>query len=126
MSTQLLLQGDTTLKLHGLINHWNEIDSEPWVEKFIHWEVTHRLAKSLDNRLYAARIESFKPLIHFDWNWPKYCEREVIDRLMELDFMKEATNLIFCGPNGAGKTKTASNIAINQLSKDQQLYSQPP
>ncbi len=56
MSTELLLQRATTLKLHGLINHWNEINSEAWVEKFIHWEETNRLAKSLDNRLYAASV----------------------------------------------------------------------
>ena len=117
MSSELLLQRATTLKLHGLVNHWNEINSEPWVEKFIHWEETHRLAKSLDNRLYAAKIEPFKPLIHFDWNWPKYCERDVIERLMDLEFMKDATNLIFCGPNGAGKTMIASNIAYQSIIK---------
>ena len=117
MSTELLLQRARAMKLYGLVNHWSEIDLEPWVEKLIHWEETHRLSKSLDNRLRAARLGHFKSLVEFDWSWPKHCERDVIERWMDLDFMKESLNLILCGPNGVGKTMIARNIAHQSIVK---------
>jgi len=117
MSTEILLQRAKALKLYGLINHWSEINLEPWVEKCIDWEEAHRLAKSLDNRLRAARIGAFKPLAHFDWQWPRQCDRATIERWMECEFFKENNNLILCGPNGVGKTMIARNITHQSIIK---------
>lgn len=117
MKTDLLLQHAKALKLYGLINHWDEVKENSWVEQLISWEEDYRSTKSLDNRLRGARIGRFKPLTQFDWNWPKHCEREVIERWMDLDFIKDATNLILCGPNGVGKTTIARNVAYQSIIK---------
>lgn len=58
----------------------------------------------------SSCIGRFKPLTNFDWDWPKKCDRMAIEELMELDFIREATNPIFLGPNGVGKTMFAKNI----------------
>ncbi len=34
---------------------------------------------------------------------------------MQLEFIKESTNVIFCGPNGVGKSTIASNIAYEAV-----------
>lgn len=117
MSTEFLYQRAMALKLHGLIQHWNEVATEPWVEPLLRWEETIRSEKSLDNRLRAARLMAFKPLVEFDWKWPKQCERDVIERWMQLDFISDATNPILCGPNGVGKTMIACNIAHQMVLK---------
>lgn len=117
MSTELLLQRAKTLRWHGLVNHWHEVESAPWVEQCIAWEESHRLARSLDNRLRAARIGSFKPLAYFDWQWPRHCDRHAIEQWMQLDFIQEKSNLILCGPNGVGKTMIARNIAYHAVVK---------
>lgn len=117
MKTDLLLQHAKALKLYGLINHWDEVKENSWVEQLISWEEDYRSTKSLDNRLRGARIGRFKPLTQFDWNWPKHCEREVIERWMDLDFIKDATNLILCGPNGVGKTTIARNVAYQSIDR---------
>ena len=117
MSPELLLQRAKTLKLHGLIDHWSECDAEPWVEQLLNWEEIYRTNKSLDNRLRAARIGKFKPLMEFDWNWPKQCDRDAIERWMQLDFIKDASNPILCGPNGVGKTTIARNITHQSILK---------
>ena len=100
-----------------MVNHWHEIKSAPWVEQCIAWEESHRLSRSLDNRLRAARIGSFKPLAHFDWHWPRHCDRHAIEQWMQLDFIQENSNLILCGPNGVGKTMIARNIAYHAVVK---------
>lgn len=112
-----LLQRAKALKLYGVIEHWQEIDSLVWIEKLLHWEEIYRTHKSLDNRLRAARIGKFKPLTEFDWRWPKHCERDVIERWMQLDFITEISNPILCGPNGVGKTTIARNVAHQAILK---------
>lgn len=107
----------TALKFHGLLAHWDEINDLSWVEKLIHWEEQYRATRSLESRLRSARIGRFKPLADFDWDWPKQCDREVIERWMHLDFIKGATNLILCGPNGVGKTTIARNITHQSILK---------
>lgn len=117
MVPDLLLQRAKTLKLHGLVEHWNEVDDTRWIEQLLQWEEVYRSAKSLDNRLRSARIGKFKPLASFDWDWPKECDRGAIEQWMQLDFIKDAINPILCGPNGVGKTTIAANIAHQSIIK---------
>lgn len=110
MSDQLLERAQA-LKLYGMIAHWDEINETGWITDLINWEETERTQRSLERRLASSRIISFKPLAKFDWCWPKKCDHEAIEDLMQLGFLKEATNVIFCGPNGVGKSTIAKNIA---------------
>lgn len=119
MLTELLLHRAQTLKLHGVMSHWDEIneDGVTWLQQFILWEEAERSERSLDSRLRRARIERFKPMADFDWTWPKTCDSEVVEQWMQLGFLKSATNLIVCGPNGVGKTMIACNIAHQAVLK---------
>lgn len=103
------------LKLHGILSHWDEVQNENWLQNLITWEETSRGDRSLERRIKHSRIGRFKPLINFNWNWPKKIDREAIEELMQLNFIKEATNIILCGSNGAGKTTIAKNIAYNAI-----------
>jgi len=73
-------------------------------------ESRDRVRRSLERRLHASGIRSFKPMADFDWTWPKKIDREVIERALTLDFVKEARNLVLLGPNGVGKTMIAKNV----------------
>ncbi len=102
------------LRLHGLLAHWDaltEEDKQRWVEPLIQWEEEERARRSLERRLSQARIGRFKPLVDFDWNWLKRCDRGAIEDLMRLEFMQEAANGVLVGPNGVGKSTVAKNIA---------------
>lgn len=103
------------LRLHGLLAHWSEVMSEPeparWVAQWLEWEAAERGQRSLERRLREAHLGRFKPLADFDWSWPAQCDRAAIEELMRLDFMADATNVVFAGPNGVGKSMCAANIA---------------
>jgi DNA replication protein DnaC len=110
MKNDFLLERAKKLKLYGIISHWEEVQETAWIEDIIVWEEKERVDRSLERRLKSSHIGRFKSLVNFDWNWPKKCDREVVDELMQLDFIKEITNIILCGPNGVGKSTIAKNI----------------
>ena len=111
MTTDTLLLRAKALKLYGIIAHWEEISETIWIESLINWEEEVRSNRGLERRLHSAHIGRFKALALFDWDWPKKCDREAIEELMKLEFIKETTNIILCGPNGVGKSTIACNIA---------------
>jgi DNA replication protein DnaC len=103
------------LKLHGIIAHWDEIDNKEIFDKIAAWEENERTQRSLNRRLTAARLGRFKPLADFDWNWPRKCDRNVIENLMHLHFLNDASNIILSGPNGVGKSTIACNLAYQTI-----------
>ncbi len=98
------------LKLHGLLDHWDEVAQEPWIENLIAWEEMERSRRGLERRMRQARLGAFKTLEDFDWAWPKKIDRPQIDELFELQWLKNATNVVLVGPNGVGKTLLAKNL----------------
>lgn len=114
-TTDDLFERANKLKLHGLLAHWNEVIPTPWLEPLIVWEEDARQQRSLERRLRQARFGRFKPLADFDWQWPEQCDRDAIQDLMTLSFLKEAANAVLVGPNGVGKSTIARNIAYQSV-----------
>lgn len=112
-----LLARVKALKLYGLLDHWDEINDNKFIEKIASWEEKARLDRSLERRLKASRIGQFKPLNEFDWSWPKQCNQLAIQELMTMAFVPQAINVIFCGPNGVGKSTLARNLAYQAVLK---------
>jgi len=113
MNTDSLLERAKKLKLYGLVSRWDEVRQTEWIESIIAWEERERVNRGLERRLASSRIGRFKPIASFDWDWPKKIDREAVEELMQLDFIKESTNIILCGPNGVGKSTIAKNILYN-------------
>ncbi|MGC9973114.1 MAG: IS21-like element helper ATPase IstB [Bryobacteraceae bacterium] len=80
------------------------------LEQLAQAEAAERSRRSLERRLRLSGIKSFKPMADFDWTWPAKIEREVIERALLLDFLREGRNLVLVGRNGLGKTMIAQNI----------------
>ena len=111
-ATDALKERTIALKLHGIVEHWEEIHDQPWLSLLLDWEEEERARRSLERRIKDAKTGRFKPLADFDWDWPSQCDQQSVQRWMSLAFLKEATNLILTGPtNGVGKTLLAKNIA---------------
>jgi len=81
------------------------------LEEVARLEEIERTRRSLQGRLQRARIGRFKPITDFDWNWPKKIDRDLIERALTLEFIREGRNLALIGTNGLGKTMIARNIA---------------
>ena len=110
-----LLKRARALGLYGLIDHWDEVAGQPWLDPLLRWEETERQRRSLERRIRTAKLGRFKPLVDFDWAWPKEIDREQIEELCELSWLDEIRNVVFVGPNGVGKTMLAQNVAYQAL-----------
>src|ERR1043165_3368577 len=99
------------LGFFGLLASWNDIAQEPWLPQLITIEEKERKRRSLERRLRAARIGSFKAMADFDWSWPSRVDREAVDDLLSLKLVDEGVNAVLIGPNGVGKTMILRNIA---------------
>ena len=114
------LRGQATeLRLHGLLGRWAEVMGTPeqarWVAQLLGWEAAERHRRSLERRLRAAHIGAFKSLADFDWAWPTQCDRGVVEELMTLAFLDDASNIVLVGPNGVGKTMCACNLGYQAV-----------
>jgi DNA replication protein DnaC len=103
------------LGLYGLLARWKEFGDQPWVPMLIECEEAERSRRSLERRVRTSKVGRFKPVADFDWSWPKTIDRPLIEELMQLGFVEEATNVILAGPNGVGKSTIAQNITHQAL-----------
>jgi len=103
------------LGLYGLLACWDEMGDQPWVVALIECEEAERSRRSLERRIRNSKVGRFKPMADFEWSWPKAIDRPLIEELMQLGFIEEATNVILAGPNGVGKSTIAQNIAHQAL-----------
>jgi len=112
-----LKQQATKLKLHGLLAHWGEVDEAQYagLAQLFEWEFSERKQRSLERRLTSAKLGRFKSLREFDWQWPSHIDQQAIHRLMQLDFLTEASNVILMGSNGVGKSTLAQNLGYQAV-----------
>jgi DNA replication protein DnaC len=85
------------------------------LEEIARIELADKAQRSLQNRLERARLGRFKPMADFNWNWPKKIERDLIERALTLEFLRERRNLVLLGSNGLGKTMIAKNVAFQAV-----------
>ena len=114
-SPDQLAQRARRLGLYGLLARWQELADQPWVATLIDCEEAERSRRSLERRIRTSKVGRFRPIADFDWSWPDKIDRPLIEELMQLGFIEEATNVILAGPNGVGKSTIAQNIVHQAL-----------
>ena len=110
-----LAQRARRLGLYGLLEQWGMYQTQPWVRTLVEVEEEQRIKRSLERRIKAAHLNDFRPLADFDWSWPRRIDRAQLEELFNLEFLKEAENILLLGPNGVGKTMIAQNLAHQAL-----------
>lgn len=105
------------LGLFGLISCFEQIADKPWLQDVLAIEERERQKRGLERRQRNARIGAVKPMIDFDWSWPKKIDREAIEELLGLAFLKTGHNGVLVGPNGVGKTMILKNVAQHAVSR---------
>ena len=77
------------------------------LEHIVTAELEERRRRSIERRLTAARLGRFKPIADWDWDWDW---PTALERVLALDFLDRAENVLLVGAQGLGKTMLAKNI----------------
>ena len=75
------------------------------LEHVVTAELEDRQRRSVERRLKVARLGRFKPIVDWDWDWPT-----ALERILALDFLGRADNVILVGAQGLGETMLAKNL----------------
>ncbi len=103
------------LGFKAIVSNWEEYEKQEWLSGLLAAEEAERDRRSLERRVREARIGQFKPMSEFDWQWPQKIDREAVEELFTLNFIKEKANVVLAGTNGLGKTMVAQNLAYMAL-----------
>ena len=82
------------------------------IERLLEGELATRNARAVERRIRQAKLSRRPTLIDFDFNWPQKINADQIRHLFTLDFIKNATNVVFIGNVGLGKSHLAEAIAV--------------
>ena len=81
------------------------------LEYIVDIEEKDRATRGLQRRTKRSKLERFKPMADFDWNWPDKIDRALCESVLRLDFLAEARNVVLVAPQGLGKTMLVQNSA---------------
>jgi DNA replication protein DnaC len=105
------------LGLFGLIACCDDIIDKPWLRDVLAIEERERQKRGFERRTRDAHVGAAKPMVDFDWAWPKKIDRLAIEELFSLSMIKTGHNAVLVGPNGVGKTMILKNVALHALSR---------
>ena len=80
------------------------------IEHVADFEERERARRGLERRTRRSKLERFKPMADFDWNWPTDVDRPTVEAALSLEFLP-SRNVVLVAPQGLGKTMIAKNVA---------------
>ncbi len=97
--------------------HKSRLGTTEAIEHLVSVERRSREATNLARRTRMAYLGTFKPIDRFDWAHPRKIDRALVERLVQLDFVDNAENVLLRGPSGVGKTMLAQCLGQAALER---------
>lgn len=93
-----------------------------WVSELLEREIDKRRERSLEKRIERAVLPEIRTLEEFDWQFNPKIDRDKIEELSTLEFVKTNQIALFLGKPGTGKTHMALAIGLLALKADLRVY----
>jgi DNA replication protein DnaC len=99
-----------------------ELNPVETMDRLLRIEAEARHERRVKANTSFAGLPYRRSLDDFDFSAQPSIDREVVERLGTLRFIKEGTNVIFLGPPGVGKTHLAVALAVRALEAGHKAY----
>lgn len=81
-----------------------------YLEKLVQDETNAKWERSIRKKIKQAGFPTVKTIDTFDFNWPRKINKQLVLKLMDLDFIKRNGNVVIIGVPGTGKSHIAQAI----------------
>lgn len=93
-----------------------------WAINLLQREIDSRGEKALQCKIQRAGFEELKCLEYFDWSFNPKINRQQIEEVAELNFIKEQEIVLFLGQPGTGKSHLAAAIGLKAIYHGSTVY----
>lgn len=104
------------------LNTMHDLSFEERFALLIDRELNYRDNKRFDRRMKVAKLRQAASLEDVDYRHPRNLERNLMQSLSTLAWLKDKRNLLISGPTGVGKTYLACAFAQQACRKDFSAY----
>jgi DNA replication protein DnaC len=109
-------------ELESILSAQKKAVSTGWVEDLLTRELDDRREKALQSRIKLAKFPELKSTENFDWDFNPDINREKIEELSDLDFLKNNKIILLLGQPGTGKTHIALSLALKAVCQGERVY----
>ena len=99
----------------------DQVPASQVLERLLSLEVEATIARRHRSRMKDAQVPLGKRLANFDFDFQASVNRQLVNELVTLRFMREHRNVILLGPPGVGKTHLAAAIAAEAVDSGQRV-----
>jgi DNA replication protein DnaC len=92
------------------------------LEQLVELERRERERRNLERRTRASHLGAVTPMDRFDWSHPRQIDRAGVEKLLRLDFIERAENVLFRGSSGVGKTMLARCLGLTALGQGYSVH----
>ncbi len=109
-------------ELESILSEQKKAVSTSWVEELLSRELDHRREKSLNTRIKSAKFPELKSTEDFDWEFNPEINREKIEELNDLEFLKSNKIILLLGQPGTGKSHIALSLALKAVCQGERVF----
>lgn len=93
-----------------------------WISNLLEREVDARKERQLKSRIRKSKIPKITSLENFNWDFNPTINKDRIEDIATLDFIKKTEIVLFLGQPGTGKSHLASAIGLKALYEGVSVY----
>lgn len=85
-------------------------------------EIAQRRIRNVQTKMRMAHLPYQKTLTEFDFAFQPSVDKKLIDELTTMNFVRQASNVVFLGPPGVGKSHISVALAMEALAQGISVY----
>jgi DNA replication protein DnaC len=109
-------------ELEDVLSGHKKAASVEWVSQLLERELDSRKERALEGRIKRAQFPEVTSLESFDWEFNSKIKKDKIEKLANLDFIKNNQIALFLGSPGTGKTHVALAIGVLAAKRGYKVY----